>query len=124
MAERLEASLEAIKDLQWEVREGEARYRDLLDRQDTVIHRRDATGRLTFVNDAFCRTFGLERETALGQGFQPVPLNGSATGTLPMPEGEERRRYMVELMTSVGPRWFAWEDFAVLEATEARRLWH
>jgi PAS domain-containing protein len=66
LAERLDASLESLKDLQWEVREREARYRDLLDHQGDVILRRDADDRLSFVNDAFCRTFGMEREAALG----------------------------------------------------------
>ncbi|HET9573213.1 MAG TPA: hypothetical protein VFP29_05745, partial [Methyloceanibacter sp.] len=33
LAQRLDASLESLKDLQWEVREREARYRDLLDHQ-------------------------------------------------------------------------------------------
>lgn len=33
MATRLDSSLESLKDLQWEVREREARYRDLLDYQ-------------------------------------------------------------------------------------------
>ena len=70
LAKRLDQSLESLKDLQWEVREREARYRDLLDHQGDVILRRDRDRRLTFVNDAFCRTFGLTRETALGQTFK------------------------------------------------------
>ena len=73
LAERLDQSLESLKDLQWEVREREARYRDLLDHQDDVILRRDRERRLAFVNDAFCRTFGLTRETALGRIFT-LPL--------------------------------------------------
>ena len=77
------SSLESLKDLQWEVREREARYRDLLDHQGDVIVRRDADGRLTFVNDAFCRTFGLEREAALGQVFQLPVLDGERDDHLP-----------------------------------------
>ena len=45
IGERLERGLEALKDIQWEIRENEARYRDLLDNQADVILRRDA-GRL------------------------------------------------------------------------------
>ena len=66
IGERLERGLEALKDIQWEIRENEARYRDLLDNQADVILRRDAEGRLTFVNQAFCRTFELERRTSGG----------------------------------------------------------
>jgi hypothetical protein len=35
IGERLERGLEALKDIQWEIRENEARYRDLLDNQPT-----------------------------------------------------------------------------------------
>ena len=48
IGERLERGLEALKDIQWEIRENEARYRDLLDNQADVILRRDAQGHLTF----------------------------------------------------------------------------
>ena len=44
IGERLERGLEALKDIQWEIRENEARYRDLLDNQADLILRRDAAG--------------------------------------------------------------------------------
>ena len=111
LAERLDQSLESLKDLQWEVREREARYRDLLDHQDDVILRRDRDQRLSFVNDAFCRTFGLTRETALGHSFT-LPLVSGETEAL-LGEGEERQSRIVELTTGAGRRWFVWEDFAI-----------
>jgi PAS domain S-box-containing protein len=117
LADRLDASFESLKDLQWEVREREARYRDLLDHQGDVILRRDADDRLTFVNDSFCRTFGLGREAALGQPFT-LPLMGAGYDTeakFPQ-EGEERRSRVIELETANGPRWFVWEDFAIADA--------
>jgi PAS domain S-box-containing protein len=114
LAERLDQSLESLKDLQWEVREREARYRDLLDHQDDVILRRDRDLRLSFVNDAFCRTFGLTRETALGQTFTLPVVSGEAEA--PLPEGEGRQSRIVELTTEAGPRWFVWEDFAIADA--------
>jgi PAS domain S-box-containing protein len=116
LANRLDASLESLKDLQWEVRERETRYRDLLDHQGDVILRRDAGERLTFVNDAFCRTFGLAREAALGQAF-PLPLvNADQDPQTAFPElGEERRSRAIELTTAAGPRWFVWEDFAIAD---------
>jgi PAS domain S-box-containing protein len=117
LTERLDQSLESLKDLQWEVREREARYRDLLDHQGDVILRRDAEGRLSFVNDAFCRTFGLTREEALGHVFNPPILDAEGeTPTERLGEGEERRSSIVELATAVGPRWFVWEDFAIADA--------
>lgn len=116
LADRLDASLESLKDLQWEVRERETRYRDLLDHQGDVILRRDADERLTFVNDAFCRTFGLAREAALGQAF-PLPLANDEQDTQAMfpAESEERHSRVLELSTLAGPRWFVWEDFAIAD---------
>ena len=114
LAKRLDQSLESLKDLQWEVREREARYRDLLDHQGDVILRRDRDRRLTFVNDAFCRTFGLTRETALGQTFTLPLVSGEPEA--PLPKGAERQSRVVELATGSGPRWFVWEDFAAADA--------
>ena len=117
LADRLDQSLESLKDLQWEVREREARYRDLLDHQGDVILRRDADHRLSFVNDAFSRTFGLSRDAALGQIFH-LPVT-SAEQDEPagwQKDGEERRSRIVELRTAAGPRWFVWEDFVIGDA--------
>ena len=114
LAKRLDQSLEFLKDLQWEVREREARYRDLLDHQGDVILRRDRDRRLTFVNDAFCRTFGFTRETALGHAFTLPLVSGELEA--PLPEGAERQSRVVELATGIGPRWFVWEDFAAADA--------
>ncbi len=118
LADRLDASLESLKDLQWEVREREARYRDLLDHQGDIIVRRDAEESITFVNDAFCRTFGVGREMTVGQVLRLPLANGdtwdddlSAKG-LPG-ENDERRSRVVELATLSGPRWFIWEDFTI-----------
>ena len=112
LASRLDSSLESLKDLQWEVREREARYRDLLDHQGDVILRRDADERLSFVNDAFCRTFVMEREAALGRVFHLPVLDDRDEQAFPE-GGQERKSRVVELSTAVGPRWFVWEDFAV-----------
>lgn len=115
LAEQLDASLESLKDMQWEVREREARYRDLLDHQGDVILRRDPDLRLTFANDAFCRTFGVTHEAALGEVFALPVLSGGAE--TPMSFGEkERQSRVVELSTSFGPRWFVWEDFSITDA--------
>ena len=111
-ATRLDSSLESLKDLQWEVREREARYRDLLDHQGDVILRRDADGRLSFVNDAFCRTFSIERESALGQVFHLPTLNNDGEDNTHL-HRDERMSRVVELFTTAGPRWFVWEDFAI-----------
>ena len=60
-SECIDSDLEELKDAHWELSENEARYRDLLDSQDDMISRRDGEGRYLFVNQAFCRTFCVER---------------------------------------------------------------
>src|SRR4030066_348243 len=117
LADRLDQSLESLKDLQWEVREREARYRDLLDHQGDVILRRDADQRLSFVNDAFCRTFGLTRDAALGQVFQLPVLSAEGEEPASSPDdGEERRSRIVELSTEAGRRWVCGGDFSIADA--------
>ena len=116
LAARLDASLETLGDLQWEVREREARYRDLLDHQGDVILRRDGEQRLTFANDSFCRTFGLDRDADLGHVFTLPILTGPNENSETAPQ-DGRQSRVVELATVSGPRWFVWEDFAIADAT-------
>ena len=113
IGERLERGLEELKDIQWQIRENEARYRDLLDNQADVILRRDAQGRLTFVNRAFCGVFGLEREEVLGRPFAHRVLAGDAVAPLTPGGAQRQQRYVQEIDTAAGPRWFEWEERAV-----------
>jgi PAS domain S-box-containing protein len=113
VGETLEQRLEELKDLQWQIRENEARYRDLLDNQADVILRRDAEGRLTFVNQAFCRVFGRERAAVLGQPFRPAVFAGQHPRLLTPSAAIRSQRYMQEIETAVGPRWFQWEEHIV-----------
>ncbi len=119
IGDRLERGLEALKDIQWEIRENEARYRDLLDNQADVILRRDAEGRLTFVNQAFCRVFGVERRDVLGQVFAPSVLAGDMVTPLAPGLARREQRYVQQIETSAGPRWFEWEEHVVAAADAA-----
>lgn len=113
IGDRLERKLEELKDLQWQIRENEARYRDLLDNQADVILRRDAEWRLTFVNQAFCRVFGRERAAVLGQPFRPRVFAGDEACPLAPGAAIRHQRYVQEIETAAGPRWFEWEEHAV-----------
>jgi PAS domain S-box-containing protein len=54
------------------LREGEARYRAILEQQSDLICRFRADGTLTFVNDAYCRGKGRSREALLGTSVWDV----------------------------------------------------
>lgn len=111
IADQLDTDIESIKDLQWEIRERERRYRDLLDHQDAVIARRDAQGNLSFVNDAFCKTFGIERDQVLGAPLNLSILDSDTASQSGETSGRSTR--MIELTTLRGPRWLVWEVFAI-----------
>jgi len=112
LGERLERGLEALRVLHWEIHDNAARYRDLLDNQADVLIRRDAGGRLTFVNRAFCRVFGMESSAALGQAFLPRVLSGDRRAPL-AGATLRRQRYVQEIETARGARWFEWQEHAV-----------
>lgn len=52
----------------------EARYRGIVEDQMELICRHQADGTITFVNEAYCRYFGLTQESAVGSHFDPVIL--------------------------------------------------
>lgn len=116
--ERIDTRLEELKDAHWELSENEARYRDLLDSQDDMISRRDADDRYLFVNQAFCRAFGLSPQQVIGKRFRPNVLDGQVHAPLPA-ETEQKRRYEELVETQKGARWIVWEEHVVRSAHTA-----
>ncbi|MBE9236250.1 PAS domain S-box protein [Anabaena aphanizomenioides LEGE 00250] len=57
-----------------ELRHQEARFRAIVELQTELIARSHADGKITFVNDAFCRYFGVNSEDILGHTYQPLIL--------------------------------------------------
>jgi diguanylate cyclase (GGDEF)-like protein/PAS domain S-box-containing protein len=69
-----EGSLEDITErrlAEQELKISEARYKAIVEDQTDLICRFLPDGRLTFVNDAYCRYFGKKREQLLGKNFAP-----------------------------------------------------
>ncbi len=107
-----------------ELRASERRYRAIVEDQTELICRYKPDGTLTFVNDAYCRYFGMERKDLLGWDFAPeIP--------------EEDREQVDSLLASLGAdqpvarvehrvilpdgevRWQQWTDRAVFDESGA-----
>jgi PAS domain S-box-containing protein len=52
------------------LRQSEERYRAIVEDQTEAIARFDIDGKLTFVNQAYCRYFGMKQEQLIGTNFQ------------------------------------------------------
>ncbi|MES1989542.1 MAG: response regulator [Pseudomonadota bacterium] len=125
-AMRAEAALETLRDKTWELAEREEHYRDLVAVQGDVIIRQDMSARVTYVNDVFCLTFGLDRSDVIGRPFTPDGPDDEA----PRRMGEHAARTPAErvhfdrrVRTAQGMRWFSWEEFAIHdEAGDVRQI--
>ncbi len=113
LTRQLDEGIESLRDVQWEMRDSELRYRDLLDNQLDIIMRRDRNGRISFINDAFCATFGADQTNTIGALFEPEYLGGSKTVAFGQFGKSERYQYEQQLSTELGPRWFSFEDVAI-----------
>jgi PAS domain S-box-containing protein len=105
----LEARIEDLEDRLWEVREGEERARSLLESQGDVIVRRDASGRITYANNAFCALTGKTRESLIG-GSAELPDRERGAITV-QPDGT--RTYDEKIESAHGVRWISWWEVAV-----------
>ncbi|MEQ8266221.1 MAG: response regulator [Parvibaculum sp.] len=115
--ETLQARIETLRDEKWEIAEREERYRDLVRAQGDVIIRKDLQGRLTYVNDIFCDTFGKLRTEVIGRTFVPDLPEGERPRMLASFSGLSMPPYRIRFdertLTTRGPRWIAWEEFAI-----------
>jgi PAS domain S-box-containing protein len=97
---------EAMADRNWELQEAESRARSLFESQGDLIVLRDAEGRITFANDAYCELARTLREKLIGttatldvieQGDSALEPNGT-------------RVHDQKIETALGPRWIAWRE--------------
>ncbi|HKI52159.1 MAG TPA: PAS domain S-box protein [Geothermobacteraceae bacterium] len=59
------------KSIEQSLQASEENYRTVVEHQTEIITRFSADGKLLFVNDACCRTFGMSREELLGRHWSP-----------------------------------------------------
>jgi PAS domain S-box-containing protein len=102
------------------LRESEERYRNVVEDQTEFICRFAPDGKLTFVNDAYCRYFGLNRDECIGKRHSVVlpPDDLSLMKkhirslTLENPVATIRHRI---IMPSGEVRWQRWSDRAIFD---------
>jgi PAS domain S-box-containing protein len=97
---------EALADRNWELQEAEQRARSLFESQGDLIVLRDADGRITFVNDAYCDLAEQPRGALIGSGFTLTVLEQGDTAL----ESNGTRIHDQKVATALGPRWIAWRE--------------
>jgi PAS domain S-box-containing protein len=60
------------KQAETALKQSEQRYRGIVEDQTELIARFDRNGKLIFVNDAYCRYFGIKKEEIIGKSYQPL----------------------------------------------------
>ena len=97
---------EALADRNWELKEAEERIRSLFESQGDLIVLRDAAGRITFVNDAYCELADLPRSALVGSRFALNVLEQSDSAL----DASGTRIHDQKIATAMGPRWIAWRE--------------
>jgi PAS domain S-box-containing protein len=105
----LKAQVDELTDRNWELREAEERARSLLAAQGDMIVRRDASGRITYANDAFCSLAARKRDVLIGSRFQLPVLEQSEIAVL----DDGTRVYDQRIANGAEARWIAWREVAV-----------
>jgi PAS domain S-box-containing protein len=101
------------KRIEEALREGEERYRGLVESQSDLVVRADLEGRHIFVNEAHCRTFGKDAAELLGEKFDSLvhseDLPRVSTALQEVFEPPHRATIENRNLTVDGVRWFHWE---------------
>lgn len=114
---RLDGQVEQLSDKTWELREGEERYRSLVEAfGDSVMHRY-SNGTITFTNDSFASIFGKTCEELAGTKFDPQSLIGG--GDFP-PLDQQGIVHDICIDSKNGKRWYSWLDVPIRDAASGR----
>ncbi|TAK46756.1 MAG: response regulator [Xanthobacteraceae bacterium] len=97
---------EELATRNWELAEAEERARTLIEQQGDFIVRRDADGRITYANDAYCDLAAAPRAALTGTPAAPAVLVQGDTGV----QADGTRVHDQQIMGPLGPRWIAWRE--------------
>ena len=106
---------EALADRNWELQEAEERARSLFESQGDLIVMRDAEGKITFANDAYCDMAEQPREALIGSRFTFDILEQGDAAIEP----SGTRVHDQKIASALGPRWIAWRE-ALIRADAGR----
>lgn len=114
---KLELHNSTLADRNWELKEAEERARGLIEQQGDLILRRDAEGRITYVNDAYCHLVQQPRAQLIGSMSQPPLLVQGDVGV----QADGTQVHDQQIMGPLGPRWIAWRESGCGSIPDARR---
>jgi signal transduction histidine kinase/DNA-binding response OmpR family regulator len=97
---------EALADRNWELQEAEQRARRLFESQGDLIVLRDAEGRITYANDAYCELAQMPSSALTGSRFALEVLEQGDTALEP----NGTRVHDQQVAGPLGPRWIAWRE--------------
>jgi PAS domain S-box-containing protein len=97
---------EALADRNWELQEAEQRARRLFESQGDLIVLRDAEGRITYANDAYCELAKMPCAALIGTRFALTVLEQGETALEP----NGTRVHDQQVTGPLGPRWIAWRE--------------
>jgi PAS domain S-box-containing protein len=97
---------EALADRNWELQEAEGHARSLFESQGDLIVMRDAAGRITFANDAYCQMAEQSRGALIGSRFTFEILEQGDSAL----ETNGTRIHDQKIATHLGPKWIAWRE--------------
>lgn len=102
------------------LRNSEERYRGLVQSQYDLVSRFTPEGHFTFVNDVYCREYGLSRDALIGRHFADFLHPDDVAPTLAVIAAAEQppHRGAVETRhrTVRGWRWVSWEGCVIKDA--------
>lgn len=114
---RLDGQVEQLSDKTWELREGEERYRSLVEAFGDMVMHRYGDGTITFTNDSFASILGKTPDELIGTRFKPQSLVGNEKFP---PLEQQGVVHEICIDSKKGKRWYSWLDVPIRDAVSGR----